>query len=104
MSNKKSKRSIKRSTTTTNNTDTSIVAIGLQCPVCNEVIVSLHRHDFCKCGCGNTFIDGGFDYTRAGSENGQFGKSIIVRINSEYLRVKLPNSNNNKALPRVKLT
>lgn len=36
------------------------------CAACGDVIVSKHRHDFVKCKCGKTFVDGGDDYFRAG--------------------------------------
>lgn len=36
------------------------------CAACGDVIVSKHRHDFVKCKCGKTFVDGGSDYFRAG--------------------------------------
>lgn len=33
--------------------------IGL-CLVCNEILISVHRHDFQECSCKqHTFIDGG---------------------------------------------
>lgn len=65
-------------------TDISITTVGLQCPTCGEVVVSLHRHDFCQCGCGNIFIDGGFDYMRAGSKEGM-AKAVTIRINRDCL-------------------
>jgi hypothetical protein len=39
---------------------------GLQCPGCQDELFSNSRHDFVSCKCGATFIDGGFDYQRAG--------------------------------------
>lgn len=39
---------------------------GIQCPKCKEAIFSEHRHDFKYCKCGDCFIDGGYDYMRAG--------------------------------------
>ena len=39
----------------------------IQCPKCKAVLHSLYRHDFQKCGCeAETYVDGGFDYTRIG--------------------------------------
>lgn len=37
-----------------------------QCLECNDIIESKHRHDFQKCKCGKSFIDGGDDYIRGG--------------------------------------
>lgn len=65
----------------------SIVQTGVQCPDCGEVIISLHVHDFCTCGCGSTFIDGGFDYLRVGGKNPTGIKDVKVRINRACLRV-----------------
>ena len=36
------------------------------CAMCGDVIESKHRHDFVKCTCGHSFLDGGDDYTRWG--------------------------------------
>jgi len=36
------------------------------CALCGDVIESKHRHDFVKCKCGKTFVDGGNEYMRAG--------------------------------------
>ena len=33
---------------------------------CLDIIESKHRHDFVRCGCGKSFIDGGDDYLRGG--------------------------------------
>ena len=37
-----------------------------KCLDCEDIIESKHRHDFVKCKCGNSFIDGGDDYFRGG--------------------------------------
>lgn len=39
---------------------------GVQCGECGDRIFSNFRHDFNRCRCGATFVDGGFDYVRAG--------------------------------------
>lgn len=39
---------------------------GVRCRRCRDRIFSNHRHDFVRCKCGATFIDGGFDYLRGG--------------------------------------
>ena len=36
------------------------------CMKCFEMMRSNHRHDFVRCECGESFIDGGDDYFRAG--------------------------------------
>jgi hypothetical protein len=37
-----------------------------QCLKCEDIIESKHRHDFVKCQCGQSFLDGGDDYIRGG--------------------------------------
>jgi hypothetical protein len=34
------------------------------CPNCKDKIYSRARHDFRSCTCGDTCVDGGFDYLR----------------------------------------
>lgn len=34
------------------------------CLICNEVLVSKHKHDCRRCTCGNLLIDGGKSYLR----------------------------------------
>ena len=35
-----------------------------QCLSCNDIIQSIHRHDFVSCSCRKLSIDGGMDYIR----------------------------------------
>lgn len=37
-----------------------------QCSECKDILESKHRHDFVKCQCGQSFLDGGDDYFRGG--------------------------------------
>jgi len=39
---------------------------GVKCGKCGDVLFSRARHDFRKCTCEETFVDGGFDYLRVG--------------------------------------
>jgi hypothetical protein len=42
----------------------------MQCPECGQVLQSMHRHDFVRCGCPNEcFVDGGGAYLRMGWRN-----------------------------------
>ena len=43
-----------------------IVRNALKCKTCGDVIESFYRHDFKRCSCGKTFVDGGHDYLRRG--------------------------------------
>jgi hypothetical protein len=36
------------------------------CTACWDIMESTHRHDFARCKCGQSFLDGGGDYFRAG--------------------------------------
>lgn len=44
----------------------SLYASKLKCNNCNNIIQSKHRHDFVRCDCGDTFLDGGIFYQRWG--------------------------------------
>ena len=48
-----------------------------QCLKCADIIESKHRHDFVRCECGESFVDGGTDYFRAGG--------YIVAVNEKGL-------------------
>jgi hypothetical protein len=48
-----------------------------QCLKCGDIIQSKHRHDFVQCECGESFVDGGEDYFRAGG--------YIVAVNEEAI-------------------
>lgn len=54
--------------------------IGLQCLICNAILVSKHRHDFVRCDCSNqAFIDGGQnDYIRIGAMKISDVKRVLV--------------------------
>ncbi len=41
-----------------------IILNQAQCLACEEIITSLHRHDFQKCKCGKSAVDGGRRYLR----------------------------------------
>lgn len=38
----------------------------IECAKCGDRIFSTHRHDFRRCRCGQTFVDGGSAYLRVG--------------------------------------
>jgi hypothetical protein len=46
-----------------------ITVNAIECPTCHDIIFSRAHHDFHYCTCGETFIDGGFDYTRYGGKD-----------------------------------
>ncbi len=40
-----------------------------RCRLCDDLIISTHRHDFKYCKCGEISVDGGKDYLRRGAKN-----------------------------------
>jgi len=51
---------------------------ALQCPLCKEWVYSRARHDMNYCSCKNIFVDGGFDYFRAGGTVLSTERAIIT--------------------------
>lgn len=45
-----------------------IISNKAMCIRCNDIIESVHRHDFVTCKCGAIFVDGGHDYLRRGGD------------------------------------
>ena len=41
-----------------------LVRNAIQCLNCNDIIESIHRHDYKTCSCGGCMTDGGLDYIR----------------------------------------
>ena len=61
-----------------------IILNMVKCGLCKQVLLSLHRHDFRQCSCGNTFVDGGRDYLRRGGKYiGDIQELSVVRLNNE---------------------
>lgn len=48
-----------------------------RCLTCNEIVESLHRHDYRQCSCGNVAVDGGTDYERV------VYRGPFVRVNDD---------------------
>lgn len=42
--------------------------LKIKCTECGDIIQSMYRHDFVRCSCGATFVDGGDVYTRCGGK------------------------------------
>jgi hypothetical protein len=49
-----------------------ILKNAAECPLCHDVIESVHRHDFVSCSCGSISVDGGKEYTRRMFKTGVF--------------------------------
>lgn len=44
--------------------DSPLVRNSAHCLICDDEIVSTHRHDFVRCSCGRIAVDGGLAYAR----------------------------------------
>ena len=53
------------------NTMMKIIKNSIQCKLCGDIIESKSRHDFVKCKCGSCAVDGGHDYLRRCTTNGE---------------------------------
>jgi len=51
---------------------------AIKCLICGDIIYSRARHDFHSCKCGETSIDGGFDYMRVIAPSGYDNVEIEV--------------------------
>src|SRR5215203_5843706 len=49
---------------------TKIALNSARCKLCDQTLVSKHRHDFNSCKCGNLSVDGGIDYIKRSVCNG----------------------------------
>lgn len=60
---------------------------AIVCPECKDIIFSRTRHDCRGCSCGDTFIDGGFDYVKVGAKNLNKieNKTLFVNTTKEEL-------------------
>lgn len=55
---------------------------SVRCLACGLTLVSMHRHDFRRCGCPqDTFVDGGSEYLRTG---GRDLRMVEVLVNPEW--------------------
>ncbi len=46
-----------------------IISNKAQCRLCDDVIESVHRHDWVACECGEIFVDGGKEYLHRGAHD-----------------------------------
>jgi len=52
---------------------------AVMCSTCNQVIYSRARHDFCTCDCGDTSVDGGFNYQSVSFKNSS-PRPVIIEV------------------------
>lgn len=69
----------------------------IKCNKCNDVLFSFHRHDYKQCTCKESFIDGGFDYSRY---NGELLieeiKDVMELVSNQFTWGQNYDENNNK--------
>lgn len=58
---------------------------GIECPKCEQRMVSFTRHDFRWCGCKYCYVDGGRSYLRfgwggEGTEEHKYGIPRQIRV------------------------
>lgn len=63
-----------------------ITRIGVQCPICKEMVVSLRRHDFTSCDCGAVSVDGGGEYLKICTGSGVAFEQLVK------MKVRMANS------------
>lgn len=69
----------------------AIVINAAKCNECGEVKISLHRHDFRTCKCGNISVDGGTDYIKRSCATTNYVELSVCEVNGEYYLVKDKN-------------
>ena len=57
-----------------------IVTNKAQCKLCGDIIESLNRHDYKRCGCGEIAVDGGKSYLRRSARD----LSNIIELSEVY--------------------
>jgi hypothetical protein len=61
-----------------------IISNKVRCKECDDIIESIHRHDFKECKCGLIYIDGGRNYLRRGWTNVEKTPEECFEELSEY--------------------
>ena len=57
-----------------------MVINAIFCEVCGEITFSTSSHDFRRCSCYKTYVDGGFEYFRYGGNN-----PMTLKLNSDVI-------------------
>lgn len=74
--------------------------MAIHCPDCDEVVFSVMRHDYRKCSCGKTGIDGGKDYSRTNRPGNLLTLNLLSGRITE-LGKKYGEKHENKKLSKV---
>jgi hypothetical protein len=59
-----------------------VVINKAQCKLCGDIIQSMSRHDYVRCGCGEIAVDGGTDYRKRSAGD----LSNIIELSEYYER------------------
>lgn len=62
-----------------------IILNAAECKTCHLVLVSIHRHDYRACPCGNA-VDGGHDYLKRAGNPDAMEELTIVQEEDKSLR------------------
>lgn len=55
---------------------------AIKCPNCKDIIFSRAHYDYHSCTCGETSIDGGFDYCRIAAKDVSKIKAFQLEVNA----------------------
>ena len=72
----------------TEDTNTEVlIRNSLKCTLCNQEIVSKHRHDYVTCQCGKCMVDGGTDYIRRSKTGYEEDTSFTVHPKAYPIKI-----------------
>lgn len=74
----------------------------IQCPNCKDTLYSRARHDWNICTCGDTFIDGGFEYVRIGAKDINKVKTFHKFVNATKKELYDDWNNNSYKFGKIK--
>jgi hypothetical protein len=57
-----------------------VVINKAQCKLCGDIIESLNTHDYVRCGCGESAVDGGKSYIKRSAKD----LSNIIELSEGY--------------------
>ncbi len=61
-----------------------ILVNKIQCLLCEDIIISRHRHDYVSCECGEVSVDGGNSYARRSFKTPGSYKNLTVTSDHDF--------------------
>ena len=55
---------------------------AIKCLTCGDIIYSMARWDFRRCGCMSVAVDGGFDYCKISAKDPSKIKFVDIEVNA----------------------